>query len=243
MESPQSPNPSPASLRESIKPPRRTSLRLQISSIRPWIRCPKKGEIYMRLIRERRRGGGREEERNLDQRLQIKSSRFQRHIHRENPYPIGDIQFQIALSEGVSTVCPKHKAVCVRASTSDSTGSMLEEKDTARFLMVNECLMILTMSLENHTNSSDLYIGVKERRSISTGPKTRRLVTSLDFHRVIGGDESYLYVNDVGIKTGDYFHFYHPDPQTTLSSCTNRSVSLKTLKIDENSKDCWNVGC
>lgn len=52
------------------------------------------------------------------------------------------------------------------------------------------------------------------------------------------GDESYLYVNDVGIKTGDYFHFYRPDPHTALSSCRNLSVSLKNLKIDENSKDC-----
>lgn len=34
---------------------------------------------------------------------------------------IGDIQFQIALSEGVATVGPRYKAVSVRASISNST--------------------------------------------------------------------------------------------------------------------------
>ncbi|XP_061988160.1 F-box/LRR-repeat protein At5g63520-like isoform X1 [Rosa rugosa] len=161
---------------------------------------------------------------------------------RQNSCGIGDIQFQIALSEGVSTVGPKHKAVSVRASASDSTWLTARREGHREILDGQRILNDINDELENHTDSSDLYIGVKKRRSISTGPKTRRLVTSLDFHGVIGGDESYLYVNDVGIKTGDYFHFYRPDPQTALSSCTNLSVSLKNLKIDENSKDCCNLG-
>ncbi|KAL6181786.1 hypothetical protein ACLB2K_048435 [Fragaria x ananassa] len=152
---------------------------------------------------------------------------------RDKENSCGDIQFHIALSEGVSTVGPKHKAVSVRATASDSTWLTARREGNREILDGQRILDDINDELQDHTDSSDLYIGVKKRRSISTGSKKRRLVTSLDFHGVTGGDEEYLYVNDVGIKTGDYFHFYRPDPQTALSSSADLSVSLKNVNLGE----------
>lgn len=45
------------------------------------------------------------------------------------------------------------------------------------------------------------------------------------------GDEEYLYVNGVNIKTGDYFQFYHSDPNAAISSCSDASVNLQNLKL------------
>lgn len=54
------------------------------------------------------------------------------------------------------------------------------------------------------------------------------------------GDEEYLYVDSVGIKTGDYFQFYHSDPASAVSSCSDVSTKLKSLKLDTSKK---RVGC
>ncbi|XP_050376866.1 F-box/LRR-repeat protein At5g63520 [Argentina anserina] len=160
---------------------------------------------------------------------------------KENSCGIGDIQFHFALSEGVSTVGPEHKAVSVRPSAADSTWLTARREGHHDILDGQQILDDIKDELQEHTDSCDLYIGVRKRRIICTGSKKRR-TTSLDLHGVIGGDESYLYVNDVGIKTGDYFHFYHPDPQTALSSSINLSGSMKNLKRVENSKDRCNLG-
>lgn len=55
------------------------------------------------------------------------------------------------------------------------------------------------------------------------------------------GDEEYLYVNGVNIKTGDYFQFYCSDPNAALSSCIEASLNLKSLKLDENPNNCHHV--
>ncbi|KAK9926617.1 hypothetical protein M0R45_023834 [Rubus argutus] len=99
---------------------------------------------------------------------------------------IGDIQFQIALSEGVATVGPRYKAVSVRASTSDSTWLTARREGHPEILDGQRILNDINDELENHADSSDLYIGVIKRRSISTGSEKHKLVTSLDFHGVIG---------------------------------------------------------
>jgi len=45
-------------------------------------------------------------------------------------------------------------------------------------------------------------------------------------------------VDGVGIKTGDYFHLYHPDPSTALSSCSNISKNFRNLKLDWSFRSC-----
>jgi small ligand-binding sensory domain FIST len=51
------------------------------------------------------------------------------------------------------------------------------------------------------------------------------------------GDEEYLYVNGVNIKTGDCFQFYHSDPNAAISSCSDASVNLKNLKLYGNANN------
>jgi small ligand-binding sensory domain FIST len=51
------------------------------------------------------------------------------------------------------------------------------------------------------------------------------------------GDEEYLYVNGDNIKTGDYFQFYHSDPNAAISSCNDASVNFKNLKRYENANN------
>ena len=50
------------------------------------------------------------------------------------------------------------------------------------------------------------------------------------------GDEEYLFVDGVGIKTGDIFQFYHSDPNTALASCARVSDKLRSLKLETDSK-------
>lgn len=46
------------------------------------------------------------------------------------------------------------------------------------------------------------------------------------------GDEEYLYVNDIGIRTGDSFCFYVSDSDGALGSSNNVSEYFKRLKHD-----------
>ncbi|CAN6585586.1 unnamed protein product [Malus baccata var. baccata] len=153
------------------------------------------------------------------------------------PHGIGDIQFQIALSNGVSTVGPRHKAVSVKVNECErSTWLTARREGHPEILDGQQILDDINDELGNHADSSDLYIGVTKRRKISIGSEKPRWITSLEYHGVVGGDDQYLYVSGVGIKTGDYFNFYRSDPQTALASCSNISASLKKLKLEENPK-------
>lgn len=52
------------------------------------------------------------------------------------------------------------------------------------------------------------------------------------------GDEECLYVDSVGIRTGDYFRFYHSDPKTASASCRDVTSTLRNLKLGWDSKSC-----
>ncbi|KAI5329509.1 hypothetical protein L3X38_028906 [Prunus dulcis] len=156
---------------------------------------------------------------------------------KDKPSGIGDIQFEIALSKGVSTVGSRHKAVSVKENHCEhSTWLTARREGHPETLDGQQLLNDINDELEDYADSSDLYIGVIKRRNISMGSEKPRMITSLEFHGVVGGDDEYLYVSGVGIKTADYFHFYRSDPESALSSCNNVSLSLKKLKSDEDSK-------
>ena len=53
------------------------------------------------------------------------------------------------------------------------------------------------------------------------------------------GDEEYLYVNGVGIRSGDYFQFYRSDPVAALDSVGRVTLHLKNLKLDGNKKNSY----
>lgn len=50
----------------------------------------------------------------------------------------------------------------------------------------------------------------------------------LVYHRA---DEEYLYVEGLGIRTGDCFQFYAPNDSLALSTCNKVSVSLERLNL------------
>lgn len=56
------------------------------------------------------------------------------------------------------------------------------------------------------------------------------------------GDEEYLMLSSVGIKTGDPFRFYVSDSGAALSSCTKVSDNLRNLKNHENDADNCETG-
>nr|XP_028960042.1 F-box/LRR-repeat protein At5g63520-like [Malus domestica] len=132
---------------------------------------------------------------------------------------------------------PAHKAVSVKVNNCErSTWLTARREGHPEILDGQQILDDINDELANHVDSSDLYIGVTKHRKISIGSEKPRWITSLEYHGVVGGDDQYLYVSGVGIKTGDYFNFYRSDPETALASCNNISSSLKKLKVNETQK-------
>ncbi|KAH7528202.1 F-box/LRR-repeat protein At5g63520 [Ziziphus jujuba] len=151
---------------------------------------------------------------------------------------IGNIQFNVALSNGLSTIGPKYKAASVKVNSCDHTTWLTARAEGNPAVLDGQRILDdINRKLENRSDAPDLYIGVTTRRNFSIGSKKPKLMTSLTFHGVVGGDEEYLYVDGIGIKTGDYFQFYHSDPATALSSCSEVTMKLKDFKSDKSSKN------
>ncbi|XWS37102.1 hypothetical protein CRYUN_Cryun19dG0014200 [Craigia yunnanensis] len=156
---------------------------------------------------------------------------------RNKAHGIGDIEFHFALSNGVSAIGPKLKAASVRVKGSESVTWLTARREGQQEILDGQHMLDdINNEMENHMECVDLYIGVTRRRNCSVGSDKPRLMTTLALHGVVGGDEEYLYVDDVGIKTGDCFQFYHSDPKTALPSCRNVSSTLRNLKLDWDSK-------
>ncbi|GMI75712.1 hypothetical protein like AT5G63520 [Hibiscus trionum] len=151
---------------------------------------------------------------------------------------IANIEFHFALSNGVSAIGPRLKAASVRMQDSlPVTWLTARREGQQEILDGQQMLEDIDDEMENNMDYVDLYIGVTRRRNCSVGSDKPRLTTTLALHGVEGGDSEYLYVDGVGIRTGDYFRFYHPDPKTALSSTKNVSSTLRNLKLEW---DCLN---
>ncbi|XP_057972533.1 F-box/LRR-repeat protein At5g63520 [Malania oleifera] len=147
---------------------------------------------------------------------------------RDKSRSIGEIQFHVELSSGLSPVGPLYKAASARAKGSDlSTWLTARREGLNEILDGQRILNDINDEMGDHIECPDLYIGVKERRKYSLGPGKVKLMTSLAFHEVLGGDEEYLFINGFGIRTGDFFRFYHSDSNAALSSCNNTSANLR----------------
>ncbi|XP_021905655.1 F-box/LRR-repeat protein At5g63520 [Carica papaya] len=158
---------------------------------------------------------------------------------RNKPHGIGEIQFHVALSNGLSAIGPRYKAVAVRVTDSDSVTWLTARREgELEILDGQQILNDISNELEDGIICGELYVGVTKRRNFSIGSEKQRPITSMAFHNVMGGDEEYLYAVGVGIKTGDYFRIYQSDPDAALSSSSNATVELRNLKLDWNSKVC-----
>ncbi|CBI15680.3 hypothetical protein VitviT2T_025661 [Vitis vinifera] len=151
----------------------------------------------------------------------------------DKPQGVGETQFHVALSTGVVPVGPTHKAASVKVKGDGSERStwLTARKEGLKEALDGERLLHdIYDEMENENASHDLYIGVTKRRKCSIGSEKVRWVTTLEFHDVLGGDEEYLFVDGVGIKTGDPFRFYRSDSDTALSSCRHVSEEFRNLK-------------
>lgn len=150
---------------------------------------------------------------------------------------VGETQFHVALSTGTTPVGPKYKAASVKERYRENCTWL-----TARREGVLENLDGQTI-LENIQNEMGevnieptIYVGVRKRRKCSIGLEKVRWQTFMEFHQVLGGNEEYLFVNDVGIRTGDSFQLYASDSNIARSTCNNVSETFKHLKGDFDQK-------
>ncbi|XP_047181523.1 F-box/LRR-repeat protein At5g63520 [Vigna umbellata] len=152
---------------------------------------------------------------------------------------LGTIRFHVALSDGVSTVGPRYKAASVRANSTDCATWLTARREGQQELLDGQSILLdINNLLENHIESPDLYIGVIKHRKFSTGAEKLMPRTCVAYHGIVGGDEEYLYVDGIGIKTGDFFQFYFSDPNTALASLTKVHEALKNITLERNSKSC-----
>ncbi|KHG03214.1 hypothetical protein F383_27802 [Gossypium arboreum] len=150
---------------------------------------------------------------------------------------IGNIEFHFALSKGVSAIGPRLKAASVRVQDSYTVTWLTARREGQQEILDGQQMLEdIDNEMENNMDCVDLYIGVTRRRNYSVGSDKPRMMTTLALHGIEGGDSEYLYVDGVGIRTGDYFQFYHSDPKTALSSSRSVSSTLRKLKLDWDSK-------
>lgn len=155
----------------------------------------------------------------------------------------GNIRFHVAFSNGVSPVGGRYKAASVRTNKSDcSTWLTAKREGHQQPLDGQTILHDINTLLENHIEPPELYIGVTKHRKVSIGAEKPMPRTCIAYHGVVGGDEEYLYVDGMGIKTGDIFQFYHSDPNVALASLTEVRGSLKKFKLGRNSRSSENDG-
>ncbi|TKY73659.1 F-box/LRR-repeat protein [Spatholobus suberectus] len=149
----------------------------------------------------------------------------------------GTIRFHVALSNGVSAVGPRYKAASVKSNNTDCSTWLTARREGQLELLDGQSILLdINNLLDNHIEAPDLYIGVIKHRKLSTGAEKPMPRTCIAYHGVVGGDEEYLYVDGIGIKTGDFFQFYHSDPNTALASLTKVHDALKDIKLERNSK-------
>ncbi|XP_030458346.2 F-box/LRR-repeat protein At5g63520 isoform X1 [Syzygium oleosum] len=151
---------------------------------------------------------------------------------------VGEIRFHVVLSDGVSVVGPRYRAVSVR-TRDDVTWLTARREGQTEVLDGESILNEIYDEMDNRVEYPELYIRVTKRRKHAIGAEKAKLITSLSFHLVHRGDEEYLYVNGASIKTGDYFQFYYADPAAAVASCNEVSTSLRSLNLGCNSKSSY----
>ncbi|KAF8036984.1 hypothetical protein BT93_B0035 [Corymbia citriodora subsp. variegata] len=151
---------------------------------------------------------------------------------------VGEIRFHVALSDGVSAVGPRYKAISVR--TRDDVTWLTARREGRREVLDGESILNeIYDEMDNRIKYPECYIRVTKRRKHAIGAEKAKLITSFSFHLVPRGDEEYLYVDGRGIKTGDCFQFYYADPAAALASCNEVSATLRSLNLVSNSRSSY----
>ncbi|PNT11323.2 hypothetical protein POPTR_011G010200v4 [Populus trichocarpa] len=155
---------------------------------------------------------------------------FARDRHRASD--VGEIQFHSALSSGVSTIGPRYKVVSVKEiqPETDLTTCLKARREGEQEILGGQ--RIIDDINNELVNKTELFIGVSKQRQCVIGSENPKLLRSLAFHEVKGGDGEHLFVSGDGIGSGDYFHFYHSDSKAALSATSNVSKNFRNLKLD-----------
>lgn len=150
-----------------------------------------------------------------------------------NPPGVGETQFHVVLAPGIAQIGPTYKAVAVKERPRDFS-TWLTAKREAQVESLDGLTMLDQIYDEfgGDLYCSALYIGVSKRRKCSIGKERASWIYLQEFHEVLRGDEEYLYVNGVGIRSGDSFQFYLANANATRDSCNNASNNLTCLKRD-----------
>ncbi|KAG7539055.1 F-box-like domain superfamily [Arabidopsis suecica] len=160
---------------------------------------------------------------------------FARDRHR--PAQAERIQFDTAISRGMSSVDLRYKAANVNVSRPRCPSTLLTAKrrGEAEVLDGEQILDDIDNILENHIWENDPYLGVIKRRKYSIGLEEKpKIMSSLVFHQVNGSDDQDLLVDGAGIKTGDQFQVYLPDLKVAEASLNAVTSQLRNLKSKPN---------
>ncbi|KAK4721118.1 hypothetical protein R3W88_011351 [Solanum pinnatisectum] len=151
------------------------------------------------------------------------------------PAGVGETQFHVMLSTGVSPIGPKYKAVYVKAVSHDNSTRLMATTDKIDFNMDGETILDpIYDELGDHNHSRTLYVGVIKMRKCTSRHVDTNWIFMREFQMVLRGDYEYLYVHGDGIKSYDSFQFYHANSDLTRASCNNVSNNMKLLKQDLN---------
>ncbi|XP_059291841.1 F-box/LRR-repeat protein At5g63520-like [Lycium ferocissimum] len=152
------------------------------------------------------------------------------------PPGVGETQFHVMLSTGISPIGPTYKAVYVKAMMPReySTQLMGTTEDIDMNLDGDTLLDQIYDELGYHTHSQALYVGVTPRRKCTSQRDHPSWITMHEFHVVLRGEYEDLSVHGDGIRNYDSFRFYHRNSDLAHASCNNVSNNLRSLKQDLN---------
>ncbi|KAK9107815.1 hypothetical protein Syun_023826 [Stephania yunnanensis] len=148
----------------------------------------------------------------------------------------GEYQFSVALSTGISPVGPVYKDVRVLYRTLEANGPEWTTTTALTAIREGSVEMIGSQRMIHDLVNEDLYVGFVRQRKRCIGSEEAQWISYVALHKVNKADGDHLVVKGGGIKTGDQFQFYRPDPKFALMSRNNVLECFKALKLGGFSK-------
>ncbi|CAN1318231.1 F-box/LRR-repeat protein At5g63520, partial [Linum perenne] len=136
---------------------------------------------------------------------------------------VGEIEFHMALSEGIMPFGPILETVSVVRVCFHYSSILAGIKGTEQFIHGQGLVENMHQLLDGGFH--DLYIGVIEESGGESSNSTRK--STLTLYPVLGGDREYLVIKGNGIKKGDTLLLYHSDSET--ASATSQRVDDQLL--------------
>ncbi|XP_065860532.1 F-box/LRR-repeat protein At5g63520-like [Euphorbia lathyris] len=166
---------------------------------------------------------------------------FARDMHKSQGADIGETQFHVTLSTGIMPFGPQLHAVWALQKDTASSWLSARVQGHNEILDTEGLLADINSEFDDEDFSPNLYIGVVQPRYYPCGPESFISRASLAFYKVLRGERDFFIVNGVGIEYGDPFLFYHSDPDTASSSCSDAYRNLAILKEESKGQSCLSL--